>query len=130
MEDISSPTLATSESELLQHPTNLPVFIEEPIHSYVIKNKPAFLQCRAAHALQVYFQCDGSRKQHGPSANIPPIQQDFVDPQTGVRNVEASIYITRNDVEEYFGKEKFKCECIAWSSRGQIHSQPATVDVA
>jgi leucine-rich repeat transmembrane protein FLRT len=58
------------------------------------------------------------------------MQQDFVDPQTGVRNVEASINITRNEVEEYFGKDKFKCECIAWSSRGQIRSQPAAVDVA
>ena len=58
------------------------------------------------------------------------MQQDFVDPQTGIRNVEASINITRNEVEEYFGKDKFKCECIAWSSRGQIRSQPAAVDVA
>jgi leucine-rich repeat transmembrane protein FLRT len=58
------------------------------------------------------------------------MQQDFVDPQTGVRNVEASINITRNEVEEYFGKDKFKCECIAWSSRGQVRSQPAAVDVA
>jgi leucine-rich repeat transmembrane protein FLRT len=58
------------------------------------------------------------------------MQQDFVDPQTGIRNVEASINITRNEVEEYFGKDKFQCECIAWSSRGQIRSQPAAVDVA
>ncbi|KDR22415.1 Netrin receptor UNC5C, partial [Zootermopsis nevadensis] len=108
----------------------LPVFLEEPTDSYVIKNKPASLQCRAAHALQVYFRCNGARKQHSSLANSSPMQQDFVDPQTGVRNVEASINITRNEVEEYFGKDKFKCECIAWSSRGQIRSQPAAVDVA
>lgn len=56
--------------------------------------------------------------------------QEFVDPMTGVRNVEAAVNITRDDVEEYFAKDKFKCECIAWSSRGHIKSQPAYLDVA
>lgn len=31
----------------------LPVFLEEPTDTYVIKNKPATLSCRATHALQV-----------------------------------------------------------------------------
>lgn len=55
---------------------------------------------------------------------------EFVDPQTGVRNVELSVNVTRDDVEEYFGTESFRCECVAWNSRGQIKSQPAVVDVA
>lgn len=107
-----------------QHSVPLPVFLEEPTDTYVIKNKPATLTCRAAHALQLYFRCNGGRVEGGPP------HLEFVDPQTGVRNVEASVNITRDDVEEYFGKDKFKCECIAWSSRGQIRSQPAVVDVA
>jgi len=126
---LHSPTSSSSDGDLHQS-VPLPVFLEEPTDSYVIKNKPATLQCRAAHALQVYFRCNGARKQHSSSANSPPMQQDFVDPQTGIRNVEASINITRNEVEEYFAKDKFKCECIAWSSRGQIRSQSAAVDVA
>jgi leucine-rich repeat transmembrane protein FLRT len=126
---LHSPTSSSSDGDLHQS-VPLPVFLEEPTDSYVIKNKPATLQCRAAHALQVYFRCNGARKQHPSLANSPPMQQDFVDPQTGIRNVEASINITRNEVEEYFGKDKFKCECIAWSSRGQIRSQPAAIDVA
>ncbi|XP_069705153.1 netrin receptor UNC5C-like isoform X2 [Periplaneta americana] len=126
---LHSPTSSSSDGDVHQS-VPLPVFLEEPTDSYVIKGKPATLQCRAAHALQVYFRCNGARKQHPSSANSPPMQQDFVDPQTGVRNVEASINITRNEVEEYFGKDKFKCECIAWSSRGQIRSQPAAIDVA
>lgn len=111
-----------------QHSVPLPVFLEEPTDTYVIKNKPATISCRAAHALEVYFKCNGERQK--TSSGEPHPHQEFVDPQTGVRNVEAAINITRDDVEEYFGKDKFKCECVAWSSRGQIRSQPAVVDVA
>lgn len=31
----------------------------------------------------VYFRCNGARKQHSSLANSSPMQQDFVDPQTG-----------------------------------------------
>lgn len=58
------------------------------------------------------------------------VQFEFVDPQSGVRIVEAETNVTRDMVEEFFGKEKFKCECYAWSGRGNIKSQSATVDVA
>lgn len=102
----------------------LPIFLEEPIDTYVIKNKPATLQCKAMHALQLSFKCNGR-------GSLDDRQQsEFVEPQTGIRNVEVNINITREMVEEYFGKDKFKCECIAWSSRGQIKSRPAVVDVA
>lgn len=76
----------------------------------------------------MYFKCNGER--HNGEGGEPHPHQEFVDPQTGVRNVETYLNITRDDVEEYFGKEKFKCECIAWSSHGQSKSQPAVVDVA
>lgn len=32
---------------------NLPMFLLEPENTYVFKNKPATLKCRAANALQV-----------------------------------------------------------------------------
>lgn len=76
--------------------------------------------------LKVYFKCNGVRR--SPLSGVH--QYEFVEPQTGVRNVEASVNITRNEVEEFFGKNKFRCECIAWSSSGQIKSQSAIVDVA
>lgn len=42
-----------SESD---HPSvALPVFLEEPTDAYVVKNKPATLHCRVAHALQVNY---------------------------------------------------------------------------
>ncbi|XP_073992816.1 unc-5 isoform X3 [Rhodnius prolixus] len=123
-DSFNSPTIPSSEVHDASQSVPLPVFLEEPTDTYIIKNKPATLQCRAEHALQVFFKCNG-----GPT-HEKAWHQEFVDPQTGVRNIEAAVNITRDDVEEYFGKDKFKCECIAWSSRGQIKSQPATLEVA
>ncbi|XP_050422606.1 netrin receptor UNC5C isoform X2 [Adelges cooleyi] len=118
---LMQPVTASS----LDAPVQLPIFLEEPTDAYVIKGKPATLTCRAAHALTVYFRCNGDRVDDsmGP-------QMDFVDPQTGVRNVEATVNITRNHVEEYFGKHNYQCQCVAWTSRGDIVSRPANVIVA
>ena len=77
----------------------------------------------SAFFLQVYFRCNGDRAERSQ-------QQDFVDPRTGTRVVEVELNVTRNEVEEYFGRERFKCECVAWSGPGQIRGQPATVEVA
>lgn len=32
---------------------SLPIFLAEPVNTFVVKGKPATLHCRAAHALQV-----------------------------------------------------------------------------
>lgn len=85
-------------------------------------------KCTPAHTTvrsfpQVYFRCNGERAERSQ-------QQDFVDPRTGTRVVEVELNVTRNEVEEYFGRERFKCECVAWSGPGQIRGQPATVEVA
>ncbi|KAH0952897.1 hypothetical protein HN011_005758 [Eciton burchellii] len=112
----------TSDSDLIAG-GSLPIFLAEPVDTFVVKGKPATLHCRAAHALQVYFRCNGERAERSQ-------QQDFVDPRTGTRVVEVELNVTRNEVEEYFGRERFKCECVAWSGPGQIRGQPATVEVA
>lgn len=109
----------------LDAPVQLPIFTEEPMDSYVIKGKPATLTCRAAHALTAHFKCNGERVEDTAAT---PLVTEFVDPQTGVRNVEVLVNITRNHVEEYFGK--YKCQCVAWTSRGEIISRPANVIVA
>ncbi|XP_045446601.1 netrin receptor UNC5C-like [Melitaea cinxia] len=101
---------------------NLPIFLLEPENTYVVKNKPATLKCRAANALEVYFKCNGIKTQ---ASNF-----EFVDPQTGVRIIEGEYKVTRENVEEYFGSEKYQCSCFAWTSRGQIRSQPATIELA
>ncbi|EEB14015.1 netrin receptor unc5, putative [Pediculus humanus corporis] len=123
MEDpLHPPTIPTGDED--QHSVE-PMLLETPQDSYVVKNKPATLKCRAAHALNIYFKCNNVRK-------TPLTDQhfEFVDPQTGVRYVEANITITRNEVDEFFEKDKFRCVCIAWSSSGQVESQPAIVEVA
>ena len=102
-----------------------PVFLEEPEDAFVVKNKPATLSCRAAHALQLHFVCndeDVHSKHHS--------QHQFVDPMTGIRQLEVKADVTRNDVEEYFGADGYGCQCVAWSSFGQVKSRRAKVVVA
>ncbi|XP_066586154.1 netrin receptor UNC5A-like [Prorops nasuta] len=119
--DYESATIA-SDTDLIAA-GSLPIFLAEPVDTFVVKGKPATLHCSAAHALQVYFRCNGERAERSQ-------HQDFVDPRTGTRVVEVELNVTRNEVEEYFGRERFKCECVAWSGPGQIRGQPATVEVA
>ncbi|XP_053963967.1 netrin receptor unc-5 [Anastrepha ludens] len=102
----------------------LPIFLTEPENVYVIKNRPAVLKCKAAHALQLLFKCSGS-------SQPPPSTHDkHVDPHTGVHVEEVTATIHRDLVDEYFGKGPFKCECQAWSSRGVAKSQAATISIA
>lgn len=113
-----------SGDHLLQGSTDdLPMFLLEPQHAFVVRNKPAVLRCRAANALQVYFQCNDVR-------SVASTQFEFVDPQSGVRIVEAECNVTRDQLDEYFGEDRFTCTCNAWSSRGDIRSQPAVVELA
>ncbi|CAH2248388.1 netrin receptor UNC5B-like [Pararge aegeria] len=113
-----------SGDHLLQSSTDdLPMFLLEPQNAYVVRNKPAMLRCRAANALQVYFKCNDIR-------SVGSTQFEFVDPQSGVRIVEAECNVTRDHLEEYFGEDGFSCTCHAWSSRGDIRSQPAIVELS
>ncbi|XP_060519034.1 netrin receptor UNC5C isoform X2 [Cylas formicarius] len=124
LEDAVSTVKPTSEQdESLLLNTDFPIFLTEPQNAYVVKNRAATLQCKAAHALQVYFKCNGVR-------NVAGEEFQFVDPQTGIRIMEGELNVTRDMVEEFFGKEKFKCECHAWSGKGSIKSMAATVEVA
>jgi leucine-rich repeat transmembrane protein FLRT len=102
-----------------------PLFLEEHEDAYVVKSKAGTLSCRAAHALQLYFICNGEevRAKHHSA-------HEFVDPMTGIRQLEVKVDISRNDVEEYFGLDGYCCECIAWSSFGQVKSRRAKVIVA
>ncbi|XP_053691943.1 netrin receptor unc-5-like [Sabethes cyaneus] len=102
----------------------LPYFLVEPQSTYVIKNKPAILKCKAANVLQVHFKCSGSNKPP------PSVEESHVDPHSGVHFQEITATISRDLVYEYFGKPPFKCECHAWSPRGKTISQPASIVVA
>ncbi|XP_022237682.1 netrin receptor UNC5C-like isoform X2 [Limulus polyphemus] len=106
-------------------PSSAPVFVEEPKDTFVVRNKPATLHCKARFALQVYFKCNGElahSRQHS--------SQQFVDPMNGVRQVEVSVDVSRKEVETYKGPDKYGCVCFAWSSTGQIESRRAVVTIA
>lgn len=100
----------------------LPIFLLEPKNSYVLRTKPATLLCRAANALQVFFRCNDVRTEK-------TIQLEHVDPQNGVRVVEAELNVTRTELDEYFGG-RYSCECYAWNSRGKIRSQAIYIEFA
>ncbi|XP_037083856.1 netrin receptor UNC5C-like, partial [Pollicipes pollicipes] len=100
-----------------------PVFLEVPAPAYVMRNKPATLTCRSAHALHLYFRCNGelvSDREHS--------RADYVDPQTAIRQLEVKLDVDRRSVEEYFGD--YHCVCTAWSSRGEKTSPRVKVTLA
>uniref|UniRef100_A0A1Y9IUY8 Netrin receptor UNC5 n=1 Tax=Anopheles minimus TaxID=112268 RepID=A0A1Y9IUY8_9DIPT len=104
--------------------TLLPVFLVEPKSAFVMKNRPAKLYCKVSHALQISFKCSGSTKP-------PPTEKEHhTDPHTGVQLLEATATITRELVDEFFGKGLFKCVCHAYSSGGPGNSQPVIIQVA
>lgn len=111
----------TEDSVGLQAPT----FLEEPKEAYVVKNKAATLSCRASHALEVFFKCNGNRVQYKHHS-----QSAIVDPMTGIRELEVKIDVTKTEVEELFGQITYSCECYAWSSRGEVKSRKAVIKVA
>ncbi|GFT56229.1 netrin receptor UNC5C [Nephila pilipes] len=102
-----------------------PVFLEEPRDTYVLRSRPATLSCKVRNALQLYFVCNDKPVHHRHHS-----QQEFVDPQTGVRHLEVSVDVNRKEVEEYFGLDGYGCSCIAWSSSGTSKSRRAHVKIA
>lgn len=91
-----------------------------PSSMLLLRGRPLIQYLR----LQVFFKCSGEAFHRTVS------QQVIVDPETGVRVVEAAVNITRNMIEQYFGKDQYQCQCVAWSSQGEIESQPAPVENA
>ena len=100
-----------------------PVFLEVPSPTFVLRNKPATLTCRAAHALHLYFRCNGQLM-----AGREHSQASYVDPQTAIRQLEVKLDVDRRSVEEYFGD--YQCECVAWSSRGEKVSDGVIITAA
>ncbi|KAH8336675.1 hypothetical protein KR059_000849 [Drosophila kikkawai] len=119
LEEFNSGKLSPGEAS-----NTLPIFLSEPESVFVVKNRPAILKCKASHSLQVIFKCSGS------SQPPPSTHETHVDPHTGVNMEEVTATIHRDLVDEFFGDGPFKCECHAWSSRGVVKSQAATVHIA
>ena len=98
----------------------LPVFTEQPVDSFVIKNRPAILNCSVIHSDKAYFTCNGEAQ----AKSGDHVEKDLVDEKGRVVRI-LSLVIYREQVEEFFAE--FRCQCDAWSTRGLSSSRPATV---
>ena len=92
-----------------------PVFIQEPEdYYYVVKNKPSVLECVAQGAVHISFKCAGSWiKQHHHTNNL------FIDPITQKETLTTSIYVSREEVDDYFGSDGYWCECYASNHKAE-----------
>ena len=96
-----------------------PIFVQEPEpFYYIVKNKPVTIMCKATPAVQINFKCAGQWVRPKHHINV-----ELVDPNTGIKYLQTSIDVTREEVEEYFGLEGYWCECHAWNSLPEL-SQP------
>lgn len=73
---------------------------------------------------QLVFQCVNDTK-----TNPPTKQESHVNPQSGVRTLEATAEITLAYFEQFF-VSPFHCECIARNSGGEVKSRPAMIVLA
>ncbi|XP_074648340.1 netrin receptor UNC5C-like isoform X2 [Tubulanus polymorphus] len=89
----------------------LPTFVQDLEDSYyIVKNKPVTLTCKAAPSIQVNFRC--ADRWMG-SNRVTTSKR--VDPIAKTKYLQASVEITRQDVELYDGSEGYICECLAWN---------------
>jgi len=44
------------------------------------------------------------------------VNEDVVDPTTGITYLQTSVDISKDQVEEQFGEDDYQCECHAWNN--------------
>lgn len=131
--DPSSPSAASAGSSGTTSALP-PQLLETPRGGYVSRSQPVSLHCRADHVLHVYFRCNGRVAPQHREHSLA----DLVDPQTGVRQLEKQLLVEWQDVEQLeqevsrsgAGDGVYRCECVAWSSRGENVSRPAEIRLA
>ena len=111
LSSIITATVSSPQSSSQSHP-QAPVFVVEPDPVYyVIKGRPVTLRCRATPAIQISVKCGGQW--------ISPTQQvneNIVDPTTGIRYLQTSVEISKEQIDEQFSEEDYQCECHAWNN--------------
>ncbi len=105
--------------------TRLPEFLMEPQDAYIIREKSANLRCSVSGASKAYFVCNGEAMAESP------LQRELLasyEPTKGAEIRELHLEVTRDLVEEFFGK--FTCRCDAWSKVGRVSSRDVLVETA
>ncbi|XP_042200470.1 netrin receptor UNC5D isoform X2 [Callorhinchus milii] len=106
-------------------PETLPRFLTEPVNSYIVKNNPIKLWCKAMPAMQIFFKCNGDwvhQDEHWTAESL--------DEHTGMKIHEVLINVSRQQVEDFHGPEDYWCLCVAWNQLGTSKSRKATVRIA
>ena len=105
-------------SGLIDTQEGVPVFLEEPRdHYYIVKNRPVTVVCRASPAIHIYFKCAGQWMRPELHVNSETVERG------GRVVMQTSIDVGREEVEEYFGLDRYWCECHAFNSVADA-SQP------
>ena len=102
-----------------------PVFVQEPDEVYyVIKGKSARITCKAGPVVQVVIKCAG--QWIAPNRHT---STETIDPVTGIRYLENSIEVTKEEVEadDFGSPDGYFCECNAVNSQLGSNNQPVTV---
>ena len=71
----------------------LPVFTEQPVDSFVVRARPAILNCSVLHSDKAYFSCNGEAQ----SKSQDHVEKDAVDSEGRVVRI-LSIVIYREQV--------------------------------
>ena len=71
----------------------LPVFTEQPVDSFVVRARPAILNCSVLHSDKAYFSCNGEAQ----SKSQDHVEKDAVDAAGRVVRI-LSIVIYREQV--------------------------------
>lgn len=89
----------------------MPEFRLEPKdYYYVLKHKSVVISCHAKRSTVIIFKCSG---QFIPMRSTSRVEVPDVD--TNEKYLITSIEVTREEVEEYFGKDDYSCHCTAWN---------------
>ncbi|RUS85398.1 hypothetical protein EGW08_006841, partial [Elysia chlorotica] len=110
----------------------LPEWELQPLSNYyVVTGKPATITCRATPAITITFRCAGRQVPAKSQTN-----REMVDRRTRRKTLESSIQVTKEEVDEYYGKDGYSCRCFAQNNvqgsvkPGVVESMPGRVETA